>query len=187
MTSGAAGAGREMATEMRAMKSTLVKPTSAHKGDAGPTGIRELLQSPKGRVVVLCLLILVVALAGWQVWNYLGPSDAVKLSRERAFICSETGKAFNYELREGVRIPVKSPYSGKETGYPAELCYWTKEGQIAKDSTPVLLNNWVGKSGPTFCPVCGRLVVGHNPRPVEGSKPPPTQAEYHPRQGGNER
>jgi hypothetical protein len=77
----------------------------------------------------------------------------------------------------GQSIPIKAP-SGNNSGYPAELCYWTKDGQAKTDPTPVLLNVLVGKPGPTFCPDCGRLVVGHNPRPGAGVKAPMTQEEW---------
>ena len=75
-------------------------------------------------------------------------------------------------------MPVLSPFSGKNTGYPAELCYWTKDGSIKTDPTPVLLNTYIGDNSPTFCPDCGRLVVGHNPRAVAGAHAPPTKQEW---------
>ncbi len=77
-----------------------------------------------------------------------------------------------------MHIPVKSPFTGKETGYKAELCFWTKDGSTKTDPTAVLMNDDVGKPGPTFCPDCGRLVVHHNPVPGPHSKPPPTREEY---------
>ena len=63
-------------------------------------------------------------------------------------------------------------------GVPQPRIFWTKDGKPKQDPTPVLLNSWIGKSGPTFCPDCGRLVVGHNPIPGPNSKPPPTKADY---------
>ena len=59
--------------------------------------------------------------------------------------------------------PVKSPHSGKETGYEPERCYWTADGKPKPEPTYVLLNAAVGKPGPTFCQDCKRLVVGLNP------------------------
>ena len=52
---------------------------------------------------------------------------------------------------------------------------------LKPEPTWVLVNEFVGRPGPTFCPDCGRLVVGHNPAPGEGVKAPPKQAEYKPR------
>jgi hypothetical protein len=89
-----------------------------------------------------------------------------------------TGKPYNYSIKLGDKIPVKAP-SGGMAGYPAEPCYWTKDGKIKNDPTYVLLNEYVGKPGPTFCPDCGRLVRSHNPAPQgPETRPPPTKAEY---------
>lgn len=145
--------------------------------------MRKFLNSSAGRNTTIAVLAIGLSAAAWRIYSNVGPSDAARLSRERVFIDSENNKPFEFELKAGMRIPVRSPHSGKETGYPAELCYWTKDGKPKTEPTYVLLNNWVGKSGPTFCPDCGRLVVGHNPPPGPESRPPPTQAEYRPRGG----
>ena len=106
-----------------------------------------------------------------------GEADRVAMSRDRVFICSETGKTFEYAIKIGDTFPVRSPHSGKETGYRAEPCYWTRDGQIKNDPTWVLLNQTLGKPGPTFCPDCGRLVTEMNNPPVQGHPPPPTEEE----------
>ena len=129
--------------------------------------------------VALAVCGLVAALAA--VWWLNADSDAEDLaenSRNRWFVCTETGKPFREELKPGITFPIESPHSGKPTGVPAELCYWAKDGKPKEDPTPVLLNERAGKSGPTFCPDCGRLVVAGNPLPLAGAQPPPTQAEY---------
>jgi hypothetical protein len=149
------------------------------------TGLRKFLNSSTGKITMIGVLVIAILIAVWQVWTNLAPSDAARISRDRTFICAETGKPFECELKVGMRLPVHSPHSGKETGYPAELCYWTKDGKPKSEPTAVLLNSWVGKTGPTFCPDCGRLVVGHNPPPGPDSKPPPTKAEYDARRSGN--
>ena len=138
--------------------------------------------SPRQTVLAACGLAVGFAL----VWWLNSDSDAEDLadeSRNRWFVCTETGKPFRVKLEPGMTFPVESPHSGKPTGVAAELCYWTKDGQPKEDPTPVLLNQSAGKSGPTFCPDCGRLVVGNNPLPLVGAKPPPTQAEYAARRG----
>jgi hypothetical protein len=149
------------------------------------TGVREFLNTTAGRVVAIALMAVALLVSGFVIWNSVGASEAARLSRDRLFICSETGKQFECELKAGMSIPTRSPYSGKETGYPAELCFWTKDGKTKSEPTAVLLNRWVGKPGPTFCSDCGRLVVGHNPAPGPDVRVPPTQAEYRPR--GDER
>jgi hypothetical protein len=138
--------------------------------------LREFFDSLPGKITAAALIVVCAALTWWAV----RPRDvAADLSRHRTYICSETGKPFDITLEEGMTIPVKSPHTGRKTGYPAEMCYWTKEGQPAKEPHAVLLKKTVDPSaGPTFCPVCGRLVVGHNPTPLERPTPPPTEQEY---------
>jgi hypothetical protein len=105
-------------------------------------------------------------------------SDAMDDASTSTYVCSETGKPFKHANKVGETIPILSPFSGKNTGYPAEACFWTADGSTKKDPTWVLLNSVVGKTGPTFCPDCGRLVVGHNPAPKPGGTAPPTRAEW---------
>lgn len=83
------------------------------------------------------------------------------------FLCTETKKHFEYAMKMDEHWPVLSPLSGKKTGYPAEKCYWTKDGKRKSEPTYVVLNQYLGKPGDTFCPDCGRTVVGHNPEPPE--------------------
>ncbi|HUN80908.1 MAG TPA: hypothetical protein VMV81_05285 [Phycisphaerae bacterium] len=81
------------------------------------------------------------------------------------FVCSESGKPFEYTLKNGEDTPVMSPFSNKKTGYPAESCYWTKDGKRKSKPTYVILNSRLGKTGDTICPDCGRPVTDHNPLP----------------------
>jgi hypothetical protein len=148
--------------------------------------LREFMESGMGKGAALVVVLLAGVAVYFSVRANFGSSSAGDLSRERTFICSETHRPFEYTLKVGDQIPVKSPHSGKNTGYPAELCYWTKDGKIKDAPTAVLLRSNLGERGPTFCPDCGRLVIGHNPRPSPGDRPPPTEAEYRPR-GARER
>ena len=138
--------------------------------------LRNRLEKPGGQAVAIAVAVIIIGLAVYQVKSSLFPS-AVADERERMFVDSQTGEPFRHELKLGETIPVDAPSGGK-TGYPAELCYWTKDGQIKKDPTYVLLNSYLGKPGPTFCPDCGRLVVPHNPMATPGMRPPPTRDEY---------
>lgn len=133
-----------------------------------------------GRVTVGIVLVVAVVLVGFQLRNLFGAGSAVARANDRIFICSETLKSFHQNLANlnGKPVPIYSPYSGKETGYPAELCYWTADGKVKDDPTPVLLNSAVGKLEPTFCPDCGRLVVGLNPRAGPNLRPAPTREEW---------
>ena len=143
--------------------------------------IREFLNKPVGKIIGAAIGIAALMASGWIMYRYLGPTDAERASRDRVYIDSETGKTFTHSLQIGDTIPLVSPSTGRPTGYPAEMCYWTPDGHLKDDPTPVLLNQYVGKKGPTFCPDCGRLVVPHNPKPNPQDKPPPTLAEYNAR------
>jgi hypothetical protein len=138
--------------------------------------LSEFFEKPAGKGVAVAIFVVAVALAFFTLKDSLF-SSVVADERTRLFIDATTGEGFRHELQLGETIPVMAP-SGNKTGYPAELCYWTKDGGIKSDPTPVLLNSYIGKPGPTFCPDCGRLVVPRNPRAMPGMKPPPTREEW---------
>lgn len=144
------------------------------------TWLRDFLGSQAGRWAGIGFAAVTVLLLFLALYGSLGDSEAVASSRDRVFVCAETGKAFRHEIERGEVMPVYSPHSGETTGYPAELCFWTADGRIQDDPTAVLLNEKVSKAGPTFCPDCNRLVVGHNPHPQPGDTPPPTRNQYKP-------
>jgi hypothetical protein len=121
--------------------------------------IREKLGLP-GAISVCVIALGIVA------YTAFGRRDeAVQSSAQRVFICSETMKTFEYNVKVGDKYPVESPYTGRETGWPAERCYWTRDGGAKREPTYVLLNEYTGKEGPTICPDCGRKVQRNNPRP----------------------
>jgi hypothetical protein len=118
------------------------------------------------RNVGVFVCVVLFGVAGYLTYKTLfmaPPPTAQPIKAE--FMCSETGKVFTYEMHAGEHWPVLSPYSGKMTGYPAERCYWTKDGKRKLTPTYVILNEHLGKPGDTICPECGRVVVGHNPPP----------------------
>ena len=137
---------------------------------------REFFRTGKGKNVAIGLVIVALGICAWSVWGIFGGGEAARMSADRVFVCSETGRPFELELKAGMKIPVHSPHSGKDTGYPAELCYWTADGKVKSEYTAVLLNEQLGKPGQTYCPDCGRLVVRYNPLPAEGAKPPPKKS-----------
>jgi hypothetical protein len=141
---------------------------------------RNFLDSQGGKILA-AVLIVGAGIAGFlAIRSVIGPNEGAQIANDRIFIDASTGRPFNVVLKSGLEIPVTAPSGGK-TGFPAELCFWTKEGTIREQPFAVLLNQTVGKPPPTFCPDCGRLVVGHNPVPQPGAQPPPTEAEYKPR------
>ena len=139
--------------------------------------VQNFLATGPGRVAAAALVLIGLGAVAFAAMRVFGPSAAARTSRERTFICAETKKPFDYTIKAGDMIPVRSPHSGKNTGYPAEICSWTQDGKVGKE-TVVLLNSHLGSSEPTFCPDCGRLVVGHNPLADTSRKPPPTREEY---------
>lgn len=143
-------------------------------------------EKPAGKAVAAAVLLIGFGLIVWNIWGSYANNPATK-ANQRLFVDSVTGKNFWVNLENIDEVPTKVPGGGM-TGYPAELCFWTADGKPKSEPTGVLLNETVGKTGPTFCPDCKRLVVGRNPPPMEGSKPPPTEAEYraNPRSGGGE-
>jgi len=149
-------------------------------------GVREWFNGPAGMAVGIVIVLLGVVAAGFAARDIFGQDEAAQLANNRWFVDSKDGKPYRFELKMGTPIPSPAP-SGGNTGFPAELCYWTKDGKPKKDPTPVLLNQWVGKPEPTYCPDCGRKVVGHNPGAAEGQTPPPTQVEDKARGGNNSR
>jgi len=140
--------------------------------------IRKIMQNRLGRYIATGACVIPVVILVFAISQFFGQSSAAAESRNRVFVCSETGKTFRTKIDVGTAIPVYSPFSGKNTGYLAELCYWNKDGSIKSEPTGVLLNERMGKPGPTFCPDCDRLVVGHNPQALAGMTPPPTREEY---------
>ena len=143
--------------------------------------IQAWLRSDSGKIAGIAGALVCVVLGIWVIHNAVGPSYAERIGNERVYICSETLKTFNHDVVPGEKLPVYSPPSGKNTGYPTEQCWWTADGKVADEPTYVLLNQYIGKPEPTFCPVCHRLVRMHNPGPREGGSPPPTQDEYNQR------
>jgi hypothetical protein len=148
--------------------------------------LRNFISGPIGKLVALALVFGGMWLGYTGLRDLFGESRLAAGSRERVFMCTETGKPFEYTIKRGDVYPVPSPHSGKNTGYPAEICLWTADGKIKSEPTYVLLNQYANKKGATFCPDCGRLVVPFNPRPSEGDKPPPKESEYKPRRGSSE-
>jgi hypothetical protein len=146
--------------------------------------LKEMLRGVGGVILTVVLILGVV----YFVWHS-STADTVESSlasdlSSRTLI-DETGATFQVSTAMG--SSTINPKNNKP-GFPVELCWWTKDGKIRADKPyPVLLNQYVNKPGPTFCPDCGRLVVQHNPSPLvpdSRQTPPPTKEEYARRHGG---
>jgi hypothetical protein len=145
----------------------------------------DISQTSKGKIALSVVAIVCIVAGLWSLRNYVHASSAADIANTRVFVDAETGQAFNYTITPTMTLPVTSPDTGKQTGYPAELCYWTADGQIKDEPTAVVLNSTLDPTSrePTFCPDCGRLVVAHNPKPRPGDRPPPTRQEYYAQRG----
>lgn len=151
--------------------------TVSKSGASQNTGVPRYPQLQIKRIAAGAFCVAAVVLAAYFIRSFFH-GDTVDDAYYTTYICTETGKSFRHKNALGERLPIYSPYTGKNTGMPAEACFWTADGQPKDSPTWVLLNEEMGKTGPTFCPDCGRLVVGHNPRPGAGVRPPPTRAEF---------
>ncbi len=140
--------------------------------------LRNWLNTTPGRVVTLVGLLILGGIAVSSVYSSLRGPESIRAMSEQVYVCSETKKSFTKSLSIGDTSPVESPYSDKKTGYPAELCFWTKDGKFKADPTYVLLESYTGKNVPTFCPDCDRLVQPRNPPAGEDFPPPPTRAQF---------
>ncbi len=114
--------------------------------------------------------ILVIVLIVWSVWGAISGDDVAKAANTITHICAETGETFDIELKPDMPgVPRPNPKTGRNTLYPAEICYWNECGP--KGGTPVLMNTYAGREEPTYCPVCGHIVRFRNPRPPSSQAP----------------
>lgn len=135
-----------------------------------------LLLSTSGKVG-LAVFLLGITVIIYGVSSLTASTDLASLSRQGLFIDAATGKTFQYIIQTGDKVPVLAP-SGQRTGYPAEYCYWTREGTPREEPFPVLLSTYLGQPGPTFCPDCDRLVKPRSSPPLTEQPAPPTREEY---------
>jgi hypothetical protein len=129
-------------------------------------------ESTRSRRQVAMMAIGVVALIVAAFIAVRGPrglgQDPAAASQRRPAIDAQSGEAFpEFRVGRGETQPWKNPKTGERSLYPAELCYWQKDGTVTLEPTYVLLNEYAGKTGDTICPACGRKVVPHNPAPMD--------------------
>jgi hypothetical protein len=134
------------------------KPRPASPSTAGP------LSGGLGIIVFLALF----GAAGYLTYKTLTTAPIPEAEPiPGTFMCIVTNKIFEHSMNEGDHWPVLSPFSQKKSGYPVERCFWTPDGKRKETPDYVVLKETLGKSGDTICPVCGRIVLGHNPVPDE--------------------
>lgn len=115
------------------------------------------------------LAVLALGLLVGMVWKNFGTEDA--RADYRTLMDRETGELFELPTADLKPYPMPHPKTGQNTLYRTEICYWGEECR-KRGGTRVIMNQLLGKEGPTYCPVCGHVVRFHNPRPPD----------YHPEQ-----
>ncbi len=133
------------------------------------------MEESGGRRQKLWLGVAVVLLVATGViaWVQLGGKSVYDISLDRAFICSETLRPYEYTIKIGDSAPYYSPHTDRNTGYPAEPCYWARDengGWARKDKpTLVFVKKWMDRTTEekSYCQDCGREVVQHNPPPTD--------------------
>lgn len=149
------------------MPQTTGRPSLLEDESEGPASAAET-KATRRQVVMLVLGVAALAIAAFMAVRGpgRGVDSAAAASRKRPSICSESFEVFQeFRIKQGDSQPWANPKTGRRTIYPAEACYWTKDGGVTLEPTWVLLNEYVGKPERTKCPECGRDVVAHNPMP----------------------
>ncbi len=134
---------------------------------------RHFFATGYGKIVVIVCVGLLLVWVARSVMFELSPSSP--LSGSAIFIDAKTGKPFDFNPSYEA-IPVLAP-SGERTGYPASMCWWTKDGKKRDEPYPVLMNRYAGKSGATYCPECDRLVEENAVEPLAGDSAPLLQSQ----------
>lgn len=117
------------------------------------------------KTILIIVAVVALGYAGYRFWSTVGTDEAVAKANSRILKDAETGELVEIMIKEKMPpYPHVNPSTGKKTLYPTEIC-WASEC-LDKGGTHVILNVWLGKDGPTYCPSCGSLVVVHNPGPV---------------------
>lgn len=115
------------------------------------------------KALATIVAVLLVGYAGYAIFSGLGEPDFVANANMRVLMDSETGEQFEIEISPDTEpYPHVNPKTGTTTLFPTEVCYARGCGSFPK-GTRVILNVWLDKKGPTYCPNCGALVVPMNP------------------------
>ena len=118
-----------------------------------------------GAIALALASILLLGYVGWSVFSSVRNSPTASANLV-SLMDSESGEVIDqFSIPRGETFPYANPKTGKRTLYPVETCFWTKDGKAKFPPTYVILNERLGKPGPTTCPDCGRRVTVYNPTP----------------------
>ncbi len=114
-----------------------------------------------GAAVLVVAALGLLAIVAWRSFRTEEtPADY------RMLMDSETGELFKIKAVDLKPYPMLNSKTGQDTLYRTEVCYWGEECRKA-GGTHVIMNELLGKEGPTYCPVCGHVMRFHNPRPPD--------------------
>jgi len=126
---------------------------------------------PKKLLIVSGIVAIALAVMAFAIYSTIKSfrDDPRRMAFYAVVADSESGEVIpQFPLpSDGKGYPAINPKTGKRTIFPAEACFWTKEGKAKLDPNYVILNTWLGKKGPTRCPECGKTVVRGNPMPPD--------------------
>ncbi|MBX9736606.1 MAG: hypothetical protein K2X32_06735 [Phycisphaerales bacterium] len=139
---------------------------------------RASASQPRGDLLKIGVAAIAILAAGVLAYiNIFSGVDPQAASRSRGMIDSETREFYpGIGIEAGQVMPFVNPRTGRKTLFPAEFCYWTKDGKVQVPGTAVLLNEYIAKPEPTLCPDCGRRVVFNNPPPPAALMSPAMEA-----------
>ena len=136
------------------------RSASKTKGSTSETNSGQMLKLAGA----LLAFLLTGAVVAWQVLSR--EPDIGALSASTTVIDAESGEVVRrFPLPLDKVHPWTNPKTGRDTLYPAEPCFWDKDGSVMPEPTWVLVNDYMGKPGETKCPHCARRVVPRNPMP----------------------
>jgi hypothetical protein len=142
------------------------KPSPGRKPSGGGGGGMD-----RGQKIKAIAAVAMVAVAAGIAYFTLGDALATPGGDTSRIDVVDASDPNNLVQIRGFRAPAGSlppflsPTTGKPMVFPAERCYWTKDGKGKLEPTLVLLNEHIGKEGQTLCPDCGRVVFPRFPYP----------------------
>lgn len=145
---------------------SLLSNREVHSAATSPSRRRlpPWLRSDKTKIIGSVVLLLIAAVI---LYSSLSGEDAAASTKKRLAIDSESGRTFEVRIIEGERFPWANPETGERTLYPAEACFWTRDGKAKLEPTYVFVKAYLGSRDKTVCPDCGREVRQHNPLPPD--------------------
>jgi len=110
----------------------------------------------------LSILALASAVVGFQL--FFRGADAADFANAVVCIDAESGKVVKDFVPPAGKM---APWTGRGFTklYPAERCYYDKDGKVKSEPTYVLVKALLGQEGETLCPDCNRKVTLRNPSP----------------------